>query len=86
MPLAMRQGASEVMDELRSELAQEVFAPSKWDGMKVPPVQLIVKGELPARMAPRAKPIRRELYTHAKAEFERLKKYFYRIAGVRWRR
>ena len=77
VPLAMRQGAPEVMDVLRSELAQEVFAPSKWDGMKVPPVQLIVKGELPARMAPRARPIRRELYAHAKAEFERLKKYFY---------
>ena len=58
-------------------MAQEALAPSKWDGIKVPPVQLIVKGELPERMAPRAKPIRRELYTHAKAEFERLKKYFY---------
>ena len=77
VPLAMREGAPEVMDVLRSELAQEVFAPSKWEGMKVPPVQLIVKGELPARMAPRARPIRRDLYTHARTEFERLKKYFY---------
>ena len=28
-------------------------------------------------MAPRARPIRRDLYAHAKTEFERLKKYFY---------
>ena len=77
VPSAMREGAPEVIDVLRSELAQEVFAPSSWDGMKVPPVKLVVKGELPARMMPKARPVRRELYAAAKAEFDRLKKYFY---------
>ena len=74
VPSAMREGAPEVIDVLRSELAQEVFAPSSWDGMKVPPVKLVVKGELPARMMPKARPVRRELYAAAKAEFDRLKK------------
>ena len=77
VPSAMREDAPEVIDVLRSELAQEVFAPSSWDGMKVPPVKLVVKGELPARMMPKARPVRRELYAAAKAEFDRLKKYFY---------
>ena len=77
IPAAMRQAAPGIMELLRSPLAMERFAPSKWEGMKVPPVQLIVKGELPARMSPRARPIRRELYAHAKREFERLMKYFY---------
>ena len=77
VPMAMREAAPEVLEVLRSPLAQSVFAPAAWDGMKVAPVQLVVKGELPHRMAPRARPIRRDLYAHAKTEFERLKKYFY---------
>ena len=77
VPAAMREAAPEVMDVLRSPMAQNVFAPAKWEGMKVPPVQLVVKGELPARLAPRARPIMRELYADAKAEFDRLRKYFY---------
>ena len=77
VPVAMRENAPEVMDVLRSPMALNVFAPSKWEGMKVPPVQLVLKGELPARMSPRARPIRRELYAGAKAEFDRLRKYFY---------
>ena len=57
VPKAMRDAAPEVMEVLQSEQALRVFAPSSWEGMKVPPVQLVLKGELPARMLPRARPI-----------------------------
>ena len=77
VPKAMRDAAPEVMEVLQSEQALRVFAPSTWEGMKVPPVQLVLKGDLPARMSPRARPIRRDLYTHARLEFDRLMKYFY---------
>ena len=77
VPKAMREAAPEVMDVLRSDRALRVFAPATWEGMKVPPVQLVLKGELPARMTPKARAIRRELYTHARLEFDRLMRYFY---------
>ena len=45
--------------------------------MRVPPAELIIKGELPKRMCTRARPVRREIFESAKLEFERLLKYFY---------
>lgn len=73
----MRASVPAVMDLLQSELAQEVFAPSEWKGMKVLPVTMQINGELPSRMFTRARPLRSELFDSAKQEFERLKKYFY---------
>ena len=66
-----------IVDLLKTEKAQETFAPSRWEGMKVKPVELIISGELPDRMTPKARPIRKELYENAKKEYERLRKYFY---------
>ena len=66
-----------VMDLLRSEKAQQVFVPSEWNGLKIAPVDFVIKGELPDRMVTRARPIRPELYEPAKKEFDRLSTYFY---------
>jgi hypothetical protein len=73
----MKKACPKVMSLLQSKQAQEVFAPSRWDGMKVPEVDATIIGELPKRHCPRARPIRRELFETAKEEFERLQKYFY---------
>ena len=73
----MKQTCPQVVELLHSQQAQDFFAPNVWDGMLVPPVQLIIKGNLPQRMCTRARPVRRELFETAKKEFERLRKYFY---------
>ena len=73
----MKKACPKVMSLLQSKQAQEVFAPSRWDGMKVPEVDATIIGELPKRHCPRARPIQRELFETAKEEFERLQKYFY---------
>jgi hypothetical protein len=73
----MKRTCPQVVELLHSQQAQDVFAPSVWDGMLVPPVELIIKGNLPQRMCTRARPVRRELFDTAKKEFERLRKYFY---------
>jgi hypothetical protein len=73
----MKKECPKVLDLLRSEQAQNVFSPSRWDGMKVAAVDATIIGELPKRHCPRARPIRRELFNTAKEEFERLQKYFY---------
>ena len=73
----MKGSCPEVMELLRSGLAQDVFAPSRWDGIKVEPVTMQINGQLPPRMFTRARPLRAELYDCAKKEFERLRRYFY---------
>ena len=73
----MRESCPEIMDLLRSPLAQEVFVPSTWDGIKIEPVTMQINGQLPPRMFTRARPLRSELYECAKKEFERLRSYFY---------
>ena len=77
----MKKECPKVLELLRSTRAQEVFAPSRWDGMKVPEVDATVIGELPKRHCPRARPVRRELFGTAKEEFERLQKYFYALSS-----
>ena len=74
---AMMEACPQVMDLMRSEMAQEIFAPSSWPGMKVPPAVMDVVGTLPTRLTPRARPIRPALYEAAKKEFDRLRQYFY---------
>ena len=53
----MKKACPKVMSLLQSKHAQEVFAPSRWDGMKVPEVDATIIGELPKRHCPRARPI-----------------------------
>ena len=75
----MRKECPEIMELLSSELAMDVFVPSEWHGLKVPPLVFSVKPGLPERMMTRARPIRPELFETAKKEFDRLATYFYEI-------
>ena len=67
----------QVMELLQSDVALDVFAPREWNGMKVEPATFTVRGEIPKRLTPKARPIRPALYDNARQEFERLRKYFY---------
>ena len=67
----------QVLELLRSEAALEVFVPKEWNGLKVEPATFTVRGELPRRLTPKARPIRPVLYEAAMKEFTRLRKYFY---------
>ena len=55
----------------------DVFVPTTWDGIKVPPIELVVDEKMPKRMLQTARPIRPELWATAKQEFDRLRKYFF---------
>ena len=74
----MKSAVPEVMDLLSSPNALNCFAPSSWNGIKIKPVELITKGNLPDRMNVSARSIRPALLHHAGKEFERLGKYFLR--------
>ena len=74
---AMAKACPKVFDLLTSYMAQEIFAPSTWPGMKVPPAVMDILSPLPARMTPAARPVRPALYAAAKKEFDRLRQYFY---------
>ena len=73
----MKNAVPGVMDLLSSPNALNCFAPSSWNGIKIKPVELITKGDLPDRMNVSARPIRPALFQHAEKEFQRLGKYFY---------
>ena len=73
----MKLKCPKIMERLRTEECVETFAPSRWDGIKVDPVILHTIGTLPKEMQVRARPVRKDLYAHAKMEFERLSAYFY---------
>ena len=66
-----------IMDLLMSDLALTVFVPQSWQGIKMEPLHLDVKPGLPAFLKARARPVREALYKDAKAEFDRMKTYFY---------
>ena len=66
-----------ILEIMKSSRACEVFSPSKWNGLRMEPVVLETSQQLPSRLAPKARPIRDNLYEHAKAEFDRLSSYFY---------
>ena len=66
-----------IIDLLKSDLAQDVFAPKEWPGLKVDPVDLEVSSDMPKRIKPPNRPIRKDLYEHTLKEFNRLTKYLY---------
>ena len=66
-----------IMDLLASDLALSVFVPTEWTGIKLEPYTLEVKPNIPAFLKARARPIREALYRDAKAEFDRMRTYFY---------
>ena len=73
----MRAAQPRVVDILTSPAAFETFAPSQWNGLKIPPISFEVRGDMPSSMVTRARAIRPDLYAHAKKEFDRLVQYFY---------
>lgn len=73
----MAKACPQVFDLLKSYMAQEIFAPSSWPGMKVPPAVMDILSPLPSRMTPAARPVRPALFAAARKEFERLRQYFY---------
>ena len=66
-----------VMDLLASDLPLSVFVPTKWTGIKLEPYTLEAKPNIPAFLKARARPIREALYRDAKADFDRMRTYFY---------
>jgi len=74
---AMRAAVPRVMDIMKSPAALETFSPSAWNGLKVPPINFETNPGMPAKMPVKPRPIRQELYAHAKKEFDRLVQYFY---------
>ena len=73
----MAKACPKVFDLLKSNMAQEIFAPSTWPGMKVLPAVMDILSPLPNRLTPAARPVRPALFAAAKQEFERLRQYFY---------
>lgn len=57
---------------MRKQESIERFAPTSWSGLKVDAVKLETVGVLPYRLAPKARPIREQLWMHAKKEFSDL--------------
>ena len=73
----MKLQCPKIMERLKMEDCLETFAPSTWNGIRVEPVVMETIGSLPKEMQVRARPIRKDLYSHAKEEFGRLASYFY---------
>ena len=55
----------------------QVFVPQNWEGIDAPPLELQWTNGLPASLKPRARSINPRLFENAKAEFTRLRQYFY---------
>ena len=78
VPHEFQTAIPEVMSLLRGPLGEDCFAPSEWNGLKnVKPIEFKLKGPLPNRLCPKARPVRPALWDNAKQEFQRLRKYFY---------
>ena len=73
----MLQECPKILDRLKEKDCIETFAPSKWEGIKVAPATLETLPNMPKELHARARPIRQDLYQHAKKEYERLTAYFY---------
>ena len=73
----MKSACPHIMDLLRSPLALGVFSPETWEGLKIDPVDVIIKETMPKSLYARPRPIRPELYEAAKREFDRLAQYMY---------
>ena len=73
----MLEACPQILERLKEKDCVETFAPSKWDGIKVPPAVLETLPTMPKELHARARPIRQDLYEHAKKEYDRLSAYFY---------
>jgi hypothetical protein len=66
-----------ILDLLLSDLGISCFVPKNWTGVKIDPVTLKTKDDLPERKKPPARNINPKLWDVAKKEFDRLLTYFY---------
>jgi RNase H-like domain found in reverse transcriptase len=74
---AIRSACPAIMELLQSDLAYDVFVPSTWKGIDMPPYHLSVKPGMPDHLKARPRPIRDALFQDAKKEFDRMQSYFY---------
>ena len=58
--------------------AHQVFIPSSWDGIKIPPIHLDTTPDLPPYMKARARPVNPKLFSNAHNEIMRMLTYMYR--------
>ena len=73
----IRLACPHIMDLLTFDLAYDVFVPNSWTGIKMEPYHLDTKPDLPDHIRAKVRPVREALNKDAKAEFERMKSYFY---------
>ena len=67
----------QIKNLLFSEVAEQVFCPAEWLGIKMEPIQLSFKPGVPDRIIAPRRHIRPALMERAKAEFDRMRTYFY---------
>ena len=60
--------------------AYQVFIPTEWTGLKIPPIHLDTTPDIPPHMKARARPVNPKLFGHAQAEVYRLFTYMYRTS------
>jgi hypothetical protein len=73
----IREACPHIMSLLTSQLALDVFVPSQWKGIDMPPYHLETKPGLPDHLRSRSRPVREALYEDARIEFQRMRQYFY---------
>ena len=59
------------------DTAIDVFVPSNWEGIRMPPIEFKWKEGMPDRRELRARPVNVRLLVNAKREFDRLMQYMY---------
>ena len=60
--IGMREACRRIIDLLTSDLAYDVFVPTTWTGIKMPPYHLDIKPGLPEYLKARTRPVRGTLY------------------------
>ena len=68
---------TDILKLLVSEVGLGCFIPRNWNGVKIDPVTLKTKDDLPERKKPPARNINPKLWDVAKKEYDRLMTYFY---------
>ena len=67
----IREACPHITSLLTSQLALDVFVPSDWKEIDMPPYHL------PDHLRSRSRPVREALYEDARIEFQRMRQYFY---------
>ena len=67
----------EILDFMLSEECKNAFVPKEWKGLKMEPIDLKFRDDMPAKMRAKARPINPKIYENAYREFTRMRQYFY---------